>query len=179
VVDERDYEALVEEIRSEFPDFRIVRKDESKFQRAIDGALKVVTFGQQREYLTRYQTTIGYTVYVTPDWMALPPAQRIVTLRHERVHLRQFRRWSRPAMSLFYMMGPLPAGLSYFRMRMEREAYEESIRAASEIYGRAHVEDPDYKEYVISQFTSGSYGWMWPFRSSLERWYDGVVKSLP
>jgi len=41
-------DALVVDIRREFPRFRIIRKDESWFQRAIDALLRVVTFGAQR-----------------------------------------------------------------------------------------------------------------------------------
>ena len=81
-------------------------------QRLIAGALRVVTFGAQTSYLTNYQTTIGHVVYVTPDWMAISAAQRIVTLRHERVHLRQFRRYTLPGMALLYLLVPLPVGLA-------------------------------------------------------------------
>jgi hypothetical protein len=31
---------------------------------------------------------------------------------------------------------------------------------------------------VIEQFTGPSYGWMWPFRRSVERWYDDVLATL-
>src|SRR5262249_52172550 len=52
-------DAFVEEIRREFPAFRIVPKSESVLQRAIDVALKVLTFGRQSAYLTRYHTVLG------------------------------------------------------------------------------------------------------------------------
>ena len=63
-------------------------------------------------------------------------------------------------------------------MRFEREAYEESIRSAARMFGRAQVEDAGYRAHVVLQFTSGSYGWMWPFRAAVERWYDAFVASL-
>jgi hypothetical protein len=40
------------------------------------------------------------------------------------------------------------------------------------------VREPRYREYVVAQFLSGSYGWMWPFRRSIENWYDSVVTEL-
>ena len=46
------------------------------------------------------------------------------------------------------------------------------------MWGRSHVEDRDYRDYIIGQFTGASYGWMWPFRGSLERWYDSVLAEL-
>ena len=52
------------------------------------------------------------------------------------------------------------------------------IRADAEVRGRAYVESPDYRAYVQSQFTSGAYGWMWPFRRALDRWYDSVLAGL-
>ncbi len=175
---QRRYEQLLEDIRKEFPGFRIVRKDASWFQRAIDRTLRVVTFGAQSVYLTCYQTTIRRTVYVTCDWDDLPAAHRYITMRHEREHLRQFRRYTTPLMAFLYVFGPLPAGLSWFRAHFEKQGYAESIRASAEVYGLAHVLDPGYRAHVIDQFMTGSYGWMWPFRRSLEAWYDGVVTEL-
>ena len=174
----RRYEQLLEEIREEFPGFRVVRKTDSWLQRAIHQALRVLTFGAQSAYLGSYQTTIRRTVYVTADWDRLSDEQRYVTMRHEREHLRQFRRYTTPIMALLYLCGPLPVGLSWFRAHFEKQGYAESIRAAAEVYGIGHVRDPRHREYVVSQFLSGSYGWMWPFRRSIETWYDGVVTEL-
>jgi hypothetical protein len=81
-------------------------------------------------------------------------------------------------MAIIYVLLPLPMGLAYGRARLEQEAYAESIRAASEVWGRAAVTNPDYRKYVIDQFMGASYGWMWPFRRSLERWYDAVLATL-
>jgi hypothetical protein len=169
------YEALVEALRAELPGFRIVRKDESALHKAIDVALRIVTFGRMRTYLDGYQTTIGKTVYVTADWERIDPLQRYVTLRHEAVHLRQFRRYTLPGMALLYILLPLPMGLAWFRARFEQEAYAESIRAAPEVWGADYPRRTSFREHVIGQFTGPSYGWMWPFRRQLERWYDGVL----
>lgn len=173
------YQRLLGELAREFPRFRLVRKDRSRFQRVIHKALVVVTFGQMRRYLDSYQTTIGYTVYVTADWDELDADERWATLRHERIHLRQFRRYSVPGMALLYLLVPLPAGLAYFRARFEKQAYEESIRATAEVRGRGYVAAGPFRERIIRQFTGPSYGWMWPFRHRLERWYDSVVATLP
>jgi len=172
------YDALVDALRIEFPRFRIVRKDRSRLHRAIDVALRVVTFGRMRDYLDSYQTTIGKTVYVTSDWDAWDPDRRYVTLRHEAVHLRQFRKLTLPVMAVLYLFVPLPMGLAYCRARFEMEAYAESIRAAAEVWGSAYPRREEYREHVVSQFVGASYGWMWPFRSRVERWYDRVLRTL-
>jgi hypothetical protein len=172
------YDSLVEALRVELPGFRIVRKDRSRLHRAIHHVLIVVTFGRMRSYLDSYQTTIGKTVYVTADWDDLDPDQRYVTLRHEAIHLRQFRRYTLPGMAVLYVLLPLPLGLAWFRARFEMAAYAESIRAAAEVWGPEYPRRNSYRAHIIDQFVGPSYGWMWPFRASLERWYDRVLASV-
>lgn len=172
------YDALVAALRAEFPRFRIVRKDRSVLHRAIHRALIVLTLGRMRSYLDSFQTTIGATVYVTPDWDDWDPERRYVTLRHEAIHLRQFRRFTLPGMTVLYLLVPLPMGLAWFRARFEKEAYAESIRAAAEVWGPAFPARAAYRDYVLTQFTGPAYGWMWPFRRGLERWYDQVLAGL-
>src|SRR5262245_49463510 len=140
------YDAYCAALRGEFPRFRVVKKHESRFQRAIHYGLVAVTLGGMRRYLDSFQTTIGSTVYVTEDWDAKSPLDRYITLRHEAVHLRQFRRWTLPVMGFLYVFLPLPVGLAYFRMRFEKEAYAESIRAAAEVYGPDYPRQPRFRE---------------------------------
>jgi hypothetical protein len=175
---EARYRALVDEIAAEFPRFRLIRKDASLLQRSIDVALRVLTLGGLRHYLDDFVTTLGQRVYVPRDFAERPARERWVTLRHERVHLRQFRRWGFPLMALAYLFGPLPFGLAWARMRLERAAYEESLRAAVEAHGIAHVCDAAYRAHVIALFTGPAYGWMWPFPRAMARWYDGMVAAL-
>lgn len=172
------YDALVAALRAEFPKFRIVRKDESRLHRAIHYALIGLTFGRMRTYLDSFQTTIGRTVYVTSDWDDWDPDQRYVTLRHEAIHLRQFRRFSLPVMAVLYILVPLPMGLAWCRAYFEKEAYAESMRAAAEVWGPSYPRTAEYRAYIIGQFTGASYGWMWPFRGGLERWYDRVLATV-
>ncbi len=173
-----DLEALLAEIREEFPRFRLIRKDRSRFQRVIHYTLIVVTFGQMRQYLDGYHTTMGRRVYVTSDWEERLPESRYMTLRHERVHLRQFRRYTLPMMTLLYVFLPLPLGLAYFRARFEKQAYEETIRAGAEVWGLEYVSAEGFRDDIIEQFTGPSYGWMWPFRQNLENWYDSVLAKI-
>ena len=172
------YDALLAELAREFPRFRLVRKDRSRGQRAIHHLLRVLTLGGQRTYLTDYVTTIGQAVYVTPDWDDLPEQERICTLRHEREHLRQFRRYTLPGMAIAYLLLPLPMGLAWCRARLEWQGYAETIRAHAEEYGLERVAAPTFRAYILRQFTSGAYGWMWPFPRQVGRWFDEVVAAL-
>lgn len=173
------HDALLAALRREFPRLRIVPKDRSRLQRAIHHALRALTLGRMRAYLGGYQTTIGCTIYVTADWDARDPDERYVILRHEAVHLRQFRRYTRPGMALAYLLLPLPLGLAWCRARLEQEAYAESVRAAAEVWGPDVPRGEAFRRRVLEQFTGPAYGWMWPFPAALERWYDGVLAGLP
>ena len=156
----------------------IVRKDRSPLHIAIHYTLYALTFGRMRTYLDSFQTTIGSTVYVTPDWDDWDPDRRYVTLRHEAVHLRQFRAYSLPGMAILYILLPLPMGLAWFRAYFEKEAYAESIRAAADVWGREYPRRVAYRQHVIAQFIGPSYGWMWPFPKGINRWYDQVLATL-
>ena len=175
---EARYQALLAEIAGECPGFRVVRKDRSGLQRAIDVALRLVTLGGQRRYLTDYQTTIGRTVYVTSDWDETDADQRYCTLRHERVHLRQFQRYTLPGMALLYVFVPLPLGLAWCRAQFEKAAYAESICASHQVFGELHVRRPDFSAHIVEQFTGPSYGWMWPFRRSMEAWVKRQIEGV-
>lgn len=168
---------FLEELREEFPGLLILPKEEVWHQRFLDWLLKILTLGAQRHYLTRYTTTLGTRrIYVPTGWKEMSFASRYVVLRHEREHLRQFRRYTFVGMALLYIFLPLPVGLSYFRYRFERAGYEETIRAAREVYGRGYVTDPEFQEGIVRQFTTGAYGWMWPFSRQVRRWVRAVAE---
>jgi hypothetical protein len=165
---------LIFEILSEFPSFRLLVKGESRLMKVIDVLLKVLTLGRTKTFLIDFVTTVGYTVYVPKSWLDDPaPFNLLVTLRHERVHMRQRRKYGMFLFSFLYLLFPLPAGLAYFRMAFEREAFTESLMAAAEL---GHVPDivhgAGLRDVVISAFTGSVYMWMWPFKKSVTAWYD-------
>lgn len=155
---------------------RLVDKAGSWHQRGIAAALRVLSGGRNRRYLTHVVTTIGRTVYVPPDFARWPRDTRDEILRHELVHVAQFARYGLVPMALAYLLLPLPIGLAWCRMRLEREAYEESIRIAFARGGLA--ETGALRESIVCRFTGPEYLWMWPFRRSVERWYDDFVDQL-
>ncbi len=171
-------DALIAEIQAEFPQFSLRLKAESRLQRAIDVALRVVTLGAQHEYLTRYHTVLGYTLWLPSGWSESPDDARTILLRHERVHLRQRRRYGMLGMALLYLLPFLPLGLAYGRARLEWEAYAETLRATAEVRGREAARDPQLHDYLVAQFCSGAYGWMWPFPSTIRRWIDELLAEL-
>jgi len=169
--------ALTSALEAEFPGLIILSKGRVWHQGWLGRFLAIITLGKQASYLDSYTTTLGVRRVYTPRcWESLSPAARYVVLRHEREHLRQFRRYTFLGMALLYVLLPLPVGLSYFRYRFERAGYEETIRASREVFGRAHVLEPTFQAGIVRQFTSGSYGWMWPFPRAVRRWVRAVAE---
>jgi len=171
-------EELISEIRREFPGFRLVPKRRSRLSRAIDVALRVLTMGAQREFLTRYHTVLFGKLYVPDAWETTPDLSRLITLCHERVHLRQRRRYGDLVMAFLYLVPFFPLGLAYGRARIEWEAYTETLRATAEYRGLEAARSPDLREHIVRQFTSGAYGWMWPFPRAVLRWYERALADI-
>lgn len=171
-------EEFIAEICREFPQFCIIPKRESGLSRFIDVVLKVLTLGAQREFMTRYHTVLWDRLYVPELWERTSDLSRLITLRHERIHLRQRRRYGDFMMTFLYLVPLFPVGLAYGRARIEWEAYTETIRATAEYRGLAAARAPDLRRHILRQFTSGAYGWMWPFPSVLNRWYDEALRLI-
>lgn len=156
----------------------VVKKSAYWHQRAAGKALFLITFGGQNKYLSHYVTTLGHTIYVPDDFDTWPEARALQILRHEAVHVAQFERWGFPLMVLFYGLLPLPMGLSWFRARLEWEAYEETLRAVAELEGPAAARSPELREEIVRRFTGPDYGWMWPFPRMVERWIDEALAKI-
>jgi hypothetical protein len=171
-------DALLRDIRAEFPAFRIVAKAANPLSIAIDAALRLITLGAQRHYMTRYHTVIGDTLYVPESWQTMGDVARVILLRHERVHLRQRRRYGFIPFAALYLLPIFPLGLAYFRARFEWEAYRETLRATAELRGLDALHDRALRSEIVRRFVSGDYGWMWPFSRSIERWFDQAAAEI-
>lgn len=174
----RRSDALLRDIRAEFPAFRIIAKTGNALSIAIDTVLRLITLGAQRHYMTRYHTVIGDTLYVPESWETMGDVARVILLRHERVHLRQRRRYGFIPFAALYLLPIFPLGLAYFRARFEWEAYRETLRATAELRGLDALHDRALRSEIVRRFVSGDYGWMWPFSRSIERWFDQAVAEI-
>jgi hypothetical protein len=169
---------LLAEILVEFPRFRLIPKTGDGLSRLIDRCLRVCTLGLQNRYLTEYHTVLGNTLYLAPAWNGMDDRARYVLLCHERIHLRQRRRYGMVGMALLYLIPLFPVGLAIGRARIEWEAYRETLRASAEVYGFAALEQPALRARLIERFTGPDYGWMWPFPRTIAEWYDYAVDEL-
>lgn len=171
-------EALLEEIKREFPRFTVAYKKTSTLNHLIHAGLCLITLGGQRQYLSGYYTVIGDTLYVPESWDGLSDVDRTILLSHERVHLRQRHRYTTLGMAFLYLFPFFPLGLAYFRARIEWEAYTETLRATATLKGRAALHDHALRERIITRFTGPAYGWMWPFRRTVEAWYERALLEI-
>lgn len=172
------YTELVNDVRSEFPEFRIVNKEASGWMRAMDFCLLVLSCGLTSGFMTRFVTTIGYTVFVPEGWADRDYLEKAKTIRHERVHMRQRKRMGSLRYSLTYLFWPLPVVFAAGRRDLEQEAYAETLRAEVEYYGPSALKDQELRAKIIKHFMSAQYFWMWPFRKSIEAWYDALVLKM-
>jgi hypothetical protein len=166
---------LIVEIQKEFPKFEIIKKEDSFLMKAIDIFLKIITLGKMKTFMSDFITTIGYKVYVPSGWELM---DKVTILCHERVHMRQANKYGRLWFSFSYLFLWAPTVFAHFRKKYEQEAYEESLRCIAKTGGIKYIEDKLYRENVIAHFTSAEYFWTWPFRKSIETWYDSTVKKI-
>ncbi len=169
-------ERFLDEIKVEFPSFRIRKKRESLLQRAIHIVLAMLTLGGQRVYLTRYHTVLFGTLWVPDAWDGMTDADRYILLRHERVHLRQRKRMGDVMMTFFYLVPFFPLFFAWGRARIEWEAYVETIRATAELQGIEAA--ANLRAHIVKRFTGPEYGWMWPFPSAVNRWFDEALADV-
>jgi hypothetical protein len=170
------HERLLADIVAEFPGFEVVPKRDSALQKLIARLLLLVTLGGQRHYMTRYHTVLFGKLYVPDAWAAMDDGARYVLLRHERIHLRQRRRMGDVVMGFVYLFPLFPIGLAWGRARIEWEAYVETIRATAELRGleAARALESD----IVRRFVGPDYGWMWPFPTTVRRWFAEVIADI-
>lgn len=167
------HERFLDEIRGEFPSFRIRKKRESALQKAIHVALAIITLGGQRVYLTRYHTVLFGTLWVPDAWDAMSDDDKYILLRHERVHLQQRKRLGDLLMTFVYLVPFFPLFLAWGRARIEWEAYVETIRATAEVHGIDAA--ANLRAHIVQRFTGAEYGWMWPFPKTVNAWFDEAL----
>lgn len=171
---------LINDIKNEFPEFELIQKSKSLLMKSIDLFLKIISFGQMIYFMSKFTTVIGNKVYTSQRWEFLEEKSKLIVLRHERVHMRQRQKYGSLLFSFLYLFFPLPFIFSYYRMKFEMEAYVETIKAVLELNenGKELIQSKEYKEHFFKYFTNASYVYMWPFKKTLEKWWEKDILSL-
>jgi hypothetical protein len=174
--DEPRTRAFVDALRREFPEFSIRKKRGNPLQHAIDVALRILTLGGMRTYVTHYHTVLFGTLWIPDGWERMGDLDRYILLRHERIHLLQRRRMGDVKMAFLYLFWFFPVGFAYGRARIEWEAYEETVRATAECLGLETARA--LKGYICDRFVGPDYAWMWPFPKTVEAWFDELFARI-
>lgn len=148
-----DYSAA---LKQEFPKFKIVEKETSGFMKFLNFFAKL----WMPTFQTTVTTVIGTTVYMPK--LLIGTMGGYVVLRHEAIHMRDSKKW--------WLLQPIsyfipPAGPS-FKAIWEFRGYMETLRVHHELGWNT---DDNFIEWLVSQFTSSAYLWMWPFKASLTK----------
>ena len=171
-----DYQALLNQVKIEFPNFEIRFKDQSWLMKFINYFLIALSFGKNKAFMTDYITTINNAMYVPTTWDTMTEKQRCIIVRHERVHMRQASRLGFLKFAFLYIFAAFPVVWATYRTEFEKEAYEESLRAMCEYYGVKIAASAGYKDFIVSQFTSSAYGWMCIDKAKIEAWHDAALQ---
>lgn len=175
-----NFEELWKDVKKEFPRAKIVRKDKSLFMKIVFSLL----FFTGIDYINNFVTTIGCTVYVPPSWDegGYSEYRKYSVIRHERVHMRQFRLW--PFGKYFFWINPLLMGFCYItvfpvfwtlRAKFEREGYTQNMLVS---YERTGTIDADYWIKKLEPIFCGpKYCWM-DTKKSLRKWVRKTVEDI-
>ncbi|MCF6205302.1 MAG: hypothetical protein L3J47_00210 [Sulfurovum sp.] len=174
-------------VEAEIQGFKVVLHKNSAFMLAIHFVLKVLSLG--KVVPARYTTTIGKTMYVPNNWPILGDQAKYAILRHEVVHLRQFRQW--PFRFLDYrglrLVNALLFGVAYLlalptlwtlRAKFEREAYTQTMLVVFEDRG----EFTTRKRQALARnmgihFGGPGYLYMWN-RARAKEWANKVMDDI-
>lgn len=150
------FEDLEYKLKQEFPKFKVVEKENSQLMKFFNFFAKL----WNPYFMRSYTTVLGYTVYMPASFINTVAGYDI--LRHEAVHMRQFKKWN-ILQTISYAI--LPIGPS-FRAYWEYQGYVESMRVRHELgWGLSDT----YIEDIVGQFTGPAYLFMWPFGGMLRK----------
>ena len=155
-----DFDKLVQLTKKEFPSFEIINKKNSFMCKAINVFLQIITFGQMKTFMTNFITTIGSKIYVPDGWDNNSDFSKYIVLYHERVHMKQKKKYTMPLFTFLYLLFPLPVGLAWFRLKFELEAYAAALEEMYFKLGYKYGYDEEI-DAIIKHMTSSEYFWTW------------------
>lgn len=98
-----DFEQMVKTVQSHYPKYKVIAKETSRFHKFIGWILK--TFTPNKEYMTRYWTTIGATVAYPIEETPGEHYNNVTVNVHEGNHAGQCKRWTSFLMGSLYLLG--------------------------------------------------------------------------
>ena len=191
------FEETLINLKKEIPDIEVRYKDKSLFMKLLG----IILFFNPA-FMKSFITTIGSTIYYANEaYTREQPVGATVVLLHEATHILESKRKNGFIFSLSYLFPqllfllsipmffvcgfysflflifllPLPAP---FRMMIERNGYTTSLYIMHLLKLKGYGYDLDLAvPWVVSQFKTSAYYWMWVF-PSIDQYFKNVVGDL-
>ena len=160
-------EALV---RRNVPDLQIVEKQHSPLMKGIGRVLRPIN----PEFMDRYTTVLGSTIYLPCPRSAFPPDELAKTLAHEMVHQLDMQDFGL-LFYLSYAVTPLPVGRTH-RAWWERRGYAVDLMLAHHTGGEARL--AAVESWVRGIFAGPAYGWMWSGKPAAASFLKPVTDAI-
>jgi len=160
-------EALV---RRHVPDLRLVEKVDSPLMRLLGRVLQPIN----PDFMDKYTTVIGSTIYLPCPKAEFPPDALAQTLAHELVHQLDMQAFG-PLFYVSYVVTPLPVWRTH-RAYWVRRGYAVDLMLAYHIGGEARL--AAVESWIRGVFAGPAYGWMWGGRSPAARFLKPVVEEV-
>lgn len=166
LVDSDTVDRYMGHLRATFPKLKISRKKPwwLRFVFNLPG-IKKLEWGNATQ-------TVGMNIWLSDRWDEIHPTYQMSTLRHEKKHLIWFNDYGLILVSILYLFCFFPIGLAYFRARMERDGYAESLKARVEYFGTSDRVKEKGREMYERAFTGWMYLKMWPFKKTIRKWFE-------
>ncbi len=163
-------ERMLETIRADFPNLRLVEKRTVPWMRVAARVLYPLMPG----FETHVTTVIGSTVYLPGPPSSMDPNALAAILAHEYVHQLDQRDHG----TLFYLsygLTPLPCWRTH-RAWWERRAYAVDMMLAHQEGGDAALAALESRLRAL--FAGPAYGWMWGGRSAAASFLRSTAQSV-
>ncbi len=156
----------IQGLKDEFPDLRVYEEK--------PWWLKVIFHAPLVKKLKwfNYTQTIGMNIWKANNWDSYTDYSKLSTLRHEREHLLQFKKYTLLGMAFLYLFVFFPIGLAYFRAKFEREGMVASLHAKIEYYGSSQIVKDRSRDKYLKTLTSSAYLYAFPFKKVVLKWFE-------
>lgn len=186
---------IVSRAQVQFPQLTIKYKDQSSLMKIL---AKILFFND----FMNYTTSLGNTIYLPSEAkVKISPVSSAVVFMHELSHIYDSKSLGLTSnlaylfpqilallsIPVFFILGFFPALIcllfllplpAYFRMQKEKQAYTVSLYVMNKMNHNNgfNINLDTYKETFISEFSSGSYYFMWPFPGIRAAFEDALGK---
>lgn len=153
-----DYEKLIATIKWYIPEFDILEKQNSWFQKLIGWLL----YPFNKTYMTNYYTVMFGKLWVPSGYKNYSYSKLYEILRHEFIHLLDKKKYGILFDLSYLFLFPI---VITFRAFWELRAYTQTMLVEYEIHNEISETTIDW---IIEQFVTSNYLWMFPFKNTLK-----------